>query len=169
MAQSASTSHSLRSKSIIEPTPLVSQRWKAISLGGRHSAGVGDGGEVYTWGTNEQGQLGAPGGPKAGMWDVPRRVELLYGWDVQGVSCGDSHTVAITPHDVITWGSNEQGQCGHGERAETDWVKPRSLKLLHGQMVTQVVCGANHTLCVLQHPLCLLGEIIHMDNLDLET
>lgn len=148
VTQSASTSHSLRSKSIIEPTPLASQRWKAISLGGRHSAGVGDGGEVYTWGTNEQGQLGAPGGPKAGMWDVPRRVELLYGWDVQGVSCGDSHTVAITPHDVITWGSNEQGQCGHGERAETDWVKPRSLKLLHGQMVTQVVCGANHTLCV---------------------
>ena len=105
-------------------------------------------GEVYTWGNNEKGQLGAPGGPKAGKWDVPRRVELLYGWDVQGVSCGSNHTVAITPHDVITWGANESGQCGHGERAERDWVKPRSLKILHGQMVTQVVCGANHTLCV---------------------
>lgn len=148
VAQTSSTSHGTCSKCIIEPTPLVSQRWKAISLGGKHSAGVGDGGEVYTWGMNEQGQLGAPGGPKAGMWDVPRRVELLYGWDVQGVSCGESHTVAITPHDVITWGSNERGQCGHGERAETDWVKPRSLKLLHGQMVTQVVCGSNHTMCV---------------------
>ncbi len=148
VTQSASTSHGLHSKSIIQPTPLESQRWKVLSLGGKHSAGVGDGGEVYTWGMNDQGQLGAPGGPKAGMWDVPRRVELLYGWDVQGVSCGNSHTVAITPHDVITWGSNERGQCGHGERAETDWVKPRSLKLLHGQMVTQVVCGANHTMCV---------------------
>lgn len=71
---------------VVEPTPLSSQRWQAISLGGKHSAGVGDGGEVYTWGLNDKGQLGAPGGPKAGMWDVPRRVELLYGWDVQGVA-----------------------------------------------------------------------------------
>ena len=132
----------------VDPTPLSSLRWKAVSLGGKHSAGVGDGGEVYTWGVNDQGQLGAPGGPRAGQWDVPRRVELLYGWDVQGVACGDNHTVAITNHDVITWGANDTGQCGHGERAETDWVKPRSLKLLHGQMVTQVVCGANHTMCV---------------------
>ena len=105
-------------------------------------------GEIYTWGNNDKGQLGAPGGPKAGMWDVPRRVELLYGWDVQGVACGENHTIVITPHDVITWGANEHGQCGHGERAEYDWVKPRSLKLLHGQMVTQVVCGTNHTMCV---------------------
>lgn len=133
---------------VVEPTPLSSQRWQAISLGGKHSAGVGDGGEVYTWGVNDKGQLGAPGGPKAGMWDVPRRVELLYGWDVQGVACGENHTVAITPHDVITWGANDKGQCGHGERAEVDWVKPRSLKFLHGQMVTQVVCGSYHTLCV---------------------
>ena len=132
----------------VEPSPLASHRWKTISLGGKHSAGVGDGGEVYTWGVNDQGQLGAPGGPRAGQWDVPRRVELLYGWDVQGVACGDNHTVAITAHDVITWGANDKGQCGHGERSETDWVKPRSLKLLHGQMVTQVVCGANHTMCV---------------------
>ena len=145
---SSTGTHSNASHIVGRPTPLSSQRWKAMSVGHRHSAGVGDGGEVYTWGNNDQGQLGAPGGPKAGMWDVPRRVELLYGWDVQGVACGADHTVAMTPHDVITWGSNCHGQCGHGERAETDWVKPRSLKLLHGQMVTQVVCGAHHTLCV---------------------
>lgn len=56
--------------------------------------------------------------------------------------------MAITPQDVITWGSNEHGQCGHGEKAETDWVKPRSIKMLHEAMVTQVVCGRHHTLCV---------------------
>lgn len=27
---------------VLEPTPLPSQRWKTISLGGRHGAGVGD-------------------------------------------------------------------------------------------------------------------------------
>lgn len=110
----------------------------------------------------------------------------------RAISCGAEHTIAITPQDVITWGSNEHGQCGHGEKAETDWVKPRSIKvgagprrrekeapekrerlgsrreerqrlaagrspppalppslqMLHEQMVTQVVCGRFHTLCV---------------------
>lgn len=105
-------------------------------------------GEVYTWGCNDKGQLGAQGGPRAGTWDVPRRMDLLYGWDVRGIACGADHTVAVTPQDVITWGSNDHGQCGHGERAEREWVKPRSLKVLNGQMVAQVVCGKNHTLCV---------------------
>jgi hypothetical protein len=66
----------------------------------------------------------------------------------RAISCGAEHTIAITPEDVITWGSNEFGQCGHGDKAETDWVKPRSIKLLHEQMVTQVICGRYHTLCV---------------------
>lgn len=126
----------------------------------------------------------------------------------RAISCGAEHTIAITPQDVITWGSNEHGQCGHGEKAEIDWVKPRSIKvrgwlsgegargraaalrrgslaapgraprrgaavaqqqacalldactlltsaplaprmqMLHEQMVTQVVCGRFHTLCV---------------------
>ena len=56
--------------------------------------------------------------------------------------------MAITPEDVITWGSNQHGQCGHGDKAETDWVKPRSIKMLHEALVTQVVCGRHHTLCV---------------------
>ena len=66
----------------------------------------------------------------------------------RAISCGAEHTIAITPEDVITWGSNEYGQCGHGDKAETDWVKPRSIKMLHEQMVTQVICGRFHTLCV---------------------
>lgn len=58
------------------------------------------------------------------------------------------HTVAITPDDVITWGSNSMGQCGQGDRAETDWVKPRSIKPLQSMFVCQIVCGRYHTLCV---------------------
>lgn len=56
--------------------------------------------------------------------------------------------MAITPDDVITWGSNSMGQCGQGDRAETDWVKPRSIKPLQSMFVCQIVCGRYHTLCV---------------------
>lgn len=53
-----------------------------------------------------------------------------------------------TAEDVISWGANAEGQCGQGERAETLWVKPRSIKPLQGMYVSQVVCGKYHTMCV---------------------
>ena len=56
--------------------------------------------------------------------------------------------MAITPEDVISWGANDLGQCGQGDRSETTWVKPRSLKPLQQAYVSQVVCGRTHTLCV---------------------
>ncbi|GAB4814343.1 hypothetical protein N2152v2_001389 [Parachlorella kessleri] len=133
---------------VAQPQPLkVARRWAALSIGEGHAVGVTGQGEVYTWGLNDKAQMGMPIGPGKGAL-VPRRMELLVGWDVKAVACGAQHTIAITPQDVITWGSNENGQCGHGEKAETDWVKPRSIKMLHEQMVTQVVCGRFHTLCV---------------------
>ncbi|KFM29144.1 Ubiquitin-protein ligase E3A [Auxenochlorella protothecoides] len=116
-------------------------------MGASHTAAVTGQGEVYTWGLNDCAQLGMSSG-RGPTVDTPRRMELLVGWNVRGMACGAAHTVAFTMQDVITWGANDRGQCGHGERAEPDWVKPRSIKMLHDLMITQVVCGAAHTLCV---------------------
>lgn len=58
------------------------------------------------------------------------------------------HTVALTVDEVITWGCNEEGQCGQGERAEVATVKPRFIRMLTQCLVTNIVCGSNHTLCV---------------------
>lgn len=68
---------------LAEPQSLkVARRWAAISLGGSHAAGVTGQGEVYTWGLNDKGQLGMPTGPGESK-DVPRRMELLVGWNVK--------------------------------------------------------------------------------------
>ncbi|KAL6774573.1 hypothetical protein ACKKBG_A25530 [Auxenochlorella protothecoides x Auxenochlorella symbiontica] len=131
-----------------EPQPLkVARRWACLAMGASHTAAVTGQGEVYTWGLNDCAQLGMSSGRGPAV-DTPRRMELLVGWNVRGMACGAAHTVAFTMQDVITWGANDRGQCGHGERAEPDWVKPRSIKMLHDLMITQVVCGAAHTLCV---------------------
>lgn len=60
------------------------------------------------------------------------------------------HTIGVTAGDeVVTWGANQEGQSGQGESYCQDaLVKPRFLQRLSGQMVTQVVCGEVHTLCV---------------------
>ena len=100
---------------------------------------------MFTWGKNDLGQIGQNVGHDK---DVPTKMEILKGWDVRALACGAHHTVALTPEDVISWGANSEGQCGQGERAETLWVKPRSIKPLQGMYVSQVVCGKYHTLCV---------------------
>ena len=123
----------------------VVRQWAAISFGEGHAAGVSGEGEVFTWGKNDLGQVGQNVGHDK---DVPTKMEILKGWDVRALACGAHHTVALTPEDVISWGANSEGQCGQGERAETLWVKPRSIKPLQGQFVSQVVCGKYHTLCV---------------------
>ncbi|KAK9909040.1 hypothetical protein WJX75_006403 [Coccomyxa subellipsoidea] len=123
----------------------VVRRWAALSIGESHAAGVSGDNQTYTWGCNEHGQLGVAAGEPS---DVPRKMNILRGWDVRAIACGAEHTVAITPDDVITWGSNSMGQCGQGDRAETDWVKPRSIKPLQSMFVCQIVCGRYHTLCV---------------------
>ncbi len=105
----------------------VVRRWAALSLGQSHSAGVGGEGEAFTWGSNTRGQLGCSAGEPR---DVPTKMDILRGWDVQAISCGGEHTIALTQEDVISWGANSEGQCGQGERAEQTYVKPRSIKPL---------------------------------------
>lgn len=68
---------------VAEPQSLkVARRWAAISMGSRHAAGVTGQGEVYTWGLNDRAQLGSPSGPGESK-DVPKRMELLVGWNVK--------------------------------------------------------------------------------------
>ena len=69
--------------SIAEPQSLkVARRWAALSMGSSHAAGVTGQGEVYTWGLNDKGQLGAAAGPGESK-DAPKRMELLVGWNVK--------------------------------------------------------------------------------------
>jgi alpha-tubulin suppressor-like RCC1 family protein len=71
------------SADVVQPQSLkVARRWAALSMGSSHAAGVTGQGEVYTWGVNDKGQLGAPTGPGENK-DVPKRMELLVGWNVK--------------------------------------------------------------------------------------
>jgi alpha-tubulin suppressor-like RCC1 family protein len=87
------------------------------------------------------------GAPQQGF-QIPTSVVLTSRGLLIDVALVPQHTVALTTDEVITWGRNDQGQCGQGERAEVTWVKPRFIRMLSRVLVTQVVCGSHHTLCV---------------------
>jgi alpha-tubulin suppressor-like RCC1 family protein len=49
---------------------------------------------VYAWGRGEHGRLGFGDDKSSHM--VPQKVELLAGEDIIQVSCGGTHSVALT-------------------------------------------------------------------------
>uniref|UniRef100_M4B7C0 BTB domain-containing protein n=1 Tax=Hyaloperonospora arabidopsidis (strain Emoy2) TaxID=559515 RepID=M4B7C0_HYAAE len=78
-----------------------------FSAGERHSLALNEFGHVFAWGRGREGQLGL--GDVIGVTgavSTPRRInDALAGHFITKVSCGDSHSLALTVSgDVFMWG-----------------------------------------------------------------
>jgi len=98
---------------------------------GTFGAGVGAGGQVYTWGRGDEGELGN-GATKDKL--RPVRVSLPRGVAVSAVRVGTDFAVAITTAGrVLAWGLGTSGQLGDGRKRSSDvpvWVRlPRGVKV----------------------------------------
>ena len=73
---------------------------------------LADNGELYTWGNNDNGQLGL--GQDSDCADVPTRLNLPRSNNadpVVEIACGGSHSLALTTSgQIYSWGNNEYGQ-----------------------------------------------------------
>lgn len=81
-----------------QPTPrrVSSLRSKvvAVAAANKHTAVVTELGEVFTWGCNEEGQLGY-GTSNSGSNYIPRVVEYLKGKVYVGVAAAKYHTIVL--------------------------------------------------------------------------
>ena len=101
-------------------------------------------GQVYSWGNGGNGRLG--------HGDTQDRataclVNVLEGMNVAAVFSGASHSLAISDEGAcISWGKNNQGQCGHGNM--TDHLFPMVIEYFEGKgdLILQVAGGWEHTL-----------------------
>ena len=91
----------------LEPTLLdtshgdKSPEWTQIECGTFHTAGLTKNGEVFTWGLNENGQLGHGDNYSR---RVPTKVAGLDGLFITQISCGNYHTAALTVKgELLTW------------------------------------------------------------------
>ena len=121
------------------------RRIVSIACGGMHTAAVGAGGELFTWGCNDDGALG-----RAGDEEVPMVVSggALATHRVADVACGDSvTTVLCVGGRVCSWGTYKDagGTLGFSEATR---VQHEPLLLEGLPTVRMVACGANHTLAV---------------------
>ena len=147
-------------KDVLEPTPINSSvvkatyafenehdvKFKDISCGSYHSMALAISEDLYTWGANSRGQLGHGNTnnimkPRKIVYFTEEKIGLL------SIAAGDQHSAAISSNnELYTWGCGAYYRLGHG--LAFDESIPKKVEVLEDVYVTQVSCGASHTLCI---------------------
>lgn len=115
----------------LSPTP---SGFSLISAGIEHHC-ASDGGDVYCWGANTQGQLGVPSGSMV-------KVQGLPSGAVTQLDGGNYHTCAAVGGELSCWGLRSSGQLG-----PSSLTPPLQVPLPAGE-ITDVVGGISHTCAV---------------------
>lgn len=105
--------------------------WTQLSAGVYHSAGVRANGQVWSWGRNNQGQLGV-----GNLTNTSSPASVVGGFtDWVQVTTGKQHTVALRANGTAwSWGYNSSGELGTGNNTRqsspvsvvggiTNWVQ----------------------------------------------
>jgi len=122
------------------------------------------GGDVYSWGSGEMGQLGFPlledllkdqdGYPYQPTASLVKAFEKTRICQISG---GDGHTTAVTVHGTLySWGASACGQLGH---SDTDNMPkdvegypyqpvPLLIESLQDVCIVQIACGDAHTVAL---------------------
>ena len=101
---------------------------------------------LYTWGQGEDGQLGHHDTEDISR---PREVADLADVELEKVTCGAHHTIAVATapeREVYAWGWGDFGRLGTGDPG--DRHAPTPVRALRGVHVEHVACGDSHCLVV---------------------
>ncbi|KUF76294.1 E3 ubiquitin-protein ligase HERC2 [Phytophthora nicotianae] len=127
---------------------LSSQVVTKVACGLYHTIAVTSGGEVYSFGKNDYGQLALG---HARNMKAPTLVKTSLGESdekIVAVSCGYYHTVTISEKGkLITWGRNDYGQLGIGSKEHKNSAQFVPLPL--SSKIKTASCGCYHTLILM--------------------
>ncbi|KAK7290657.1 hypothetical protein RIF29_05231 [Crotalaria pallida] len=121
---------------------LGSRRVMAIAAAKHHTVIATEGGDVFTWGSNREGQLGYT---SVDSQPTPRRVTSLRS-KVVAVAAANKHTAVVSDlGEVYTWGCNREGQLGYGTSNSASNYTPHLVESLKGKTLTRVSAAKYHT------------------------
>lgn len=89
--------------------------FETVSAAGRSSCGVDEGGIVFCWGFNGDGQMGIGEGPAGSgpVYTFPQAVTSVTTQSFKSLNGGQYHHCAVTfSHVGYCWGDNNNGQLG---------------------------------------------------------
>lgn len=125
---------------------LLGKRPRQVACGGFHTAVITDDGRMYTFGGGEHGQLGH--GDKVNKVK-PTFVQALDGFVISQITCGWSHSVALTNKGkVYTWGNGDHGKLGHGSGKKVSI--PQMVDKLKDYRVVRVASYNEHTAALVE-------------------
>ncbi|CAA7041057.1 unnamed protein product [Microthlaspi erraticum] len=122
---------------------LGSRRVKAVAAAKHHTVIATESGDVFTWGSNREGQLGYT---SVDTQATPRKVTSLKA-KIVAVSAANKHTAVVSEcGEVFTWGCNKEGQLGYGTSNSASNYSPRLVDYLKGKVFTAIASAKYHTL-----------------------
>ncbi|NXR51314.1 HERC5 ligase, partial [Hippolais icterina] len=116
---------------------------------------VCEGGELFTWGQNNHGQLGV--GSQTTLTPKPQLVERLKGTPIAQIAAGGAHSTTVSLSGAVySWGKNSFGQLGLGDTKDRDC--PTYVGALEHWKTVFISCGADHTAVLSKEGLvCTFG------------
>ena len=133
----------------------VGSEWKSLgaSCSSFHLAAIKTDGTLWTWGANNEGQIGNNTGGNGSLSEIGGDFALIptqeFGNDNdwKQVSCGRFHTIAMkNDRSIWVWGDNQFGQLGIGNYT-TPKLTPNQL-LNGGNIWKQISSGDYHNAAV---------------------
>jgi hypothetical protein len=116
-----------------------------LKLGNSFSVALSKKGEVFTWGSNDKGQLGLGD-------QLPRTQpeQVRFQSSIVQISVGLQHCIAVTKNlQLYGWGDNKFGQIGQ-ETPEYMALSPLKLGHFGSCSPLSIECGYYSTLCISQ-------------------
>ncbi|ONM51499.1 uncharacterized protein [Zea mays] len=139
--------HSGQTTAVITPRQVTvglgRKRVNAVAAAKHHTVIATELGELFTWGSNREGQLGYP---SVDTQPTPRRVGSLK-QRIISVAAANKHSAAVADTgEVFTWGCNKEGQLGYGTSNSASNCIPRMVEYLKGKVLRGVSAAKYHTI-----------------------
>ncbi|EAZ02887.1 uncharacterized protein [Oryza sativa Japonica Group] len=141
--------HSGQTTAVITPRQVTvglgRKRVNVVAAAKHHTVIATEAGELFTWGSNREGQLGYP---SVDTQPTPRRVSSLKA-RIISVAAANKHSAAVADTgEVFTWGSNKEGQLGYGTSNSASNCIPRMVEYLKGKAFKCVSAAKYHTVAL---------------------
>lgn len=99
----------------LKPTLVHSLRYlvQQIAFGSYHAIALCKNNQIYSWGSNDFGELGIKEIKDCITYPrVIRTFQDNYSMSFVSIECGESFSAALTLCGLFTWGNNSYGQLG---------------------------------------------------------